>query len=93
MITNADVTKLKEVFATKDELSELRADMAVEFGEVHEKMDTIATAIGRIENTLDDLAGAIQDQRIENGAGMAHLLRHDRQIDALAQTAGVTLPN
>jgi len=89
MITNADVTKLKEVFATKEEL----ADMRVEFGEVHDKIDTVATAVGRIENSIDKLSGNIQDLRTENGAGAAHLARHDRQIDELARGTGVKISN
>ncbi|MHB8710543.1 MAG: hypothetical protein ACYC6X_03280 [Minisyncoccota bacterium] len=80
-------------FATKDKLAELRADMQVGFGEVNEKIDTLAVAFGRMENTLDGIAGAIQDLRIENGAGAAHLARHDRQIEALAVATKVALPN
>jgi|CXWL01.1.fsa_nt_gi hypothetical protein len=93
MITDTDITKLKRVFATKDELSELRADMQVGFGELHEKIDTVASAVGRIENTLDGIAGAIQDQRTENSAGAIHLARHDRHIEALALATSVTLPD
>lgn len=93
MITDADITKLKTTFATKDTLAELRADMQIGFGEVHEKIDTLAIAFGRMENTLDGIAGAIQDLRTENGAGTAHLLRHDRQIEALAVAAKITLPH
>lgn len=111
MITDADITKLKGVFATKDDLkgfatkddlgrfatkdalAELRADMQVGFGEVNEKIDTLATAFSRMENTLDGIVGAIQDLRTENGAGTTHLLRHDRQIEALALATKVTLPN
>lgn len=100
MITDTDITKLKGVFATKDELAELRADMRVGFGEVDdkfdgvsEKIDTLAAGIGRIENTLDGIAGAIQDLRTENGAGAFHLARHDRQIEALALATNITLPN
>jgi len=120
MITDADITKLKGVFATKDDLekfatkddlkgfatkddlekfatkdalAELRADMQVGFGEVNEKIDTLATAFSRMENTLDGIVGAIQDLRTENGAGTTHLLRHDRQIEALALATKITLPN
>jgi len=100
MITDTDITKLKEVFATKDELSGLRKDMLHGFREVSErfeqtdeKIDTIALAVGRIENALDGISGAIQDLRTENGAGTAHLMRHDRQIEALALATNVVLPN
>ena len=100
MITETDITKLKKVFATKDELAELRTDMnqgfrevGERFEQVDEKIDTIASAVGRIENTLDGIAGAIKDLRTENGAGTAHLLRHDRQIEALAVATKITLPH
>ncbi len=106
MITDADITKLKKTFATKDDLKselqkyatkdaleELRADMQIGFGEVTDKIDTLATAVGRIENTLDGIAGAIQDQRIENATGAVHLARHDRQIAALASATHVSLPD
>lgn len=58
-----------------------------------EKVDTVALAVGRMENTLDGIAGAIQDLRTENGAGAAHLARHDRQIKTLARAINVALPN
>ncbi len=111
MITNTDITKLKEVFATKKDLerfatkkdleryatkkdlAEFKADVKVEFGEAYDKIDAVAAAVGRIENTLDGVAGAIQDLRTENGASYAHLLRHDRQIEALARETGIKIPN
>ncbi|MBU6214926.1 hypothetical protein KGM48_03775 [Patescibacteria group bacterium] len=101
MITNEDVAKLKGVFATKDDLkhfatkddlSEAIADVRVEIGEVRDTVDTIAVAVGRIENAIDKLSGNIQDLRIENAAGAAHLERHDRQIEALARETGITIP-
>lgn len=70
MITDSDITKLKEVFATKEELvgevSSLHTEMQIGFEKVERrfedadgKMDTMAAAIGRIENSLDGIAGAI----------------------------------
>jgi len=91
MITDGDITKLKETFVTKEEFKEEIAEVRVEIGEVSDKLDSVALAVGRIENTLDGISGAIQDLRTENGAGTAHLIRHDRQIEALA--TNVTLPN
>ncbi len=88
MITNADITKLKGVFATKEEL----ADVKVELGEIHDKLDTVAGTAARIENTLDGIAGAIHRLDIENGAGAVHLARHDRQIATLAQHTKIKLP-
>ena len=107
MITDTDITKLKEVFVTKEELSELRTEMLTgfegvnkrfdevdkRFEDVDEKIDSVALAVGRIENSLDGIAGAIQDLRTENGASAAHLARHDRQIEALSFTTNTALPN
>ncbi|MBI4065776.1 hypothetical protein HY412_01100 [Candidatus Kaiserbacteria bacterium] len=100
MITDTDITKLKKVFATKDELFALRTDMNQGFHEVgerfeqtDEKIDTIAVGVGRIENALDGIFGAIQDLRTENSMGAIHLARHDRQIDALALATHTTLPS
>lgn len=93
MITDSDITKLKETFATGQELKEEIAGVRLEVGEVNDKIDTLASAIGRIENTLDGIAGAIHDQQIENGAGAVHLARHDRHIAALAIATNVALPD
>lgn len=82
MISDADITKLKKVFATKEEL----ADLKVEVGEVHDKIDSVLIK-------LDGIAGAVQDLREENSAGVVHLARHDRQIDALAKGTNIALPN
>ena len=100
MITNTDITKLKEVFATKSELkesvTELReeiADVRVELGEVHDKIDSVALAIGQMQNTLDSMVvGPIQDLQNENAAGTIHLARHDQQIEALARGTGIKIP-
>ena len=114
MITDADITKLKGVFATKEDLKgfatkedlkrfatkedlkgfatkEDLTDVRVELGEMHDTIDTMASAIGRIENALDKFTGAIHDQQVENAAGAVHLARHDRQIETLALATHVTL--
>ena len=93
MITDADVTKLKDVFATKDELSELRGDVRIGFGEMNDKIDSIAANLARIENTNDRYSGNIQDLKTENSMGTIHLARHDRQIEALAVATKITLPH
>ncbi len=100
MTTDADIVKLKKTFATNDALAELRADMNTgflevgrRFDEVEGKTDALAAGIARIENSLDGISGAIQELRMENGAGAAHFARHDRQIEALALATHVALPN
>ena len=104
MITDADIEKLKGTFATKEDLvvfatkDDLKAFATKEeLGdfrvEVAERLESVETDVKYIRNTLDGIAGAIQAQQAENGAGAAHLKRHDRQIAALAEHAGVSLPN
>lgn len=87
--TKSDLKK----YSTKDDLKEAVADLRAEIGEVRDITETTAAAVARIENTLDGIAGAIRDQWVENGAGAAHLERHDRQISALAFATNVTLPD
>ena len=77
MITDTDITKLKGVFALQADMQQGFREVGERFEQIDGKIDTIASAVGRIENTLDGIAGAIQDLRTENGAGTAHLLRHD----------------
>ena len=93
MITDTDIEKLQDVFVTKKEFKEEIAEVRVEIGDVSDKIDSVALAVGRIENALDGISGAIQDLRTENGAGTAHLMRHDRQIEALAVATKVVLSN
>ena len=82
-------------YATKVELfeavSDLRVEMIERFEKADDRMDTMAAGIVRIENSLDKISGAVQDLRTENGAGAAHLARHDRQIVALARATNVAL--
>jgi predicted nuclease with TOPRIM domain len=85
-----DLGKLNgETVTIKDGLGDLR----LEVGELKDEVGEIHGTINRIEVTLDKMAGAIQDLRTENGAGAAHLARHDRQIAALAALGGTKLPD
>jgi septal ring factor EnvC (AmiA/AmiB activator) len=89
MISDTDITKLKKVFATKEEL----ADVKLELGEVRDELGEMHTTVNEINIKLDKIAGGIEDLRLENRAGAAHLARHDRQIEALSKGTGVTIPN
>ncbi|MBU6321592.1 hypothetical protein KGO04_03600 [Patescibacteria group bacterium] len=96
MITNEDVTKLKEVFATKRESDDLKTtvdglvekvgDLSTEVAELTEKVDAV-------DVKLDKITGMLQDHRQEDAAGAAHLARHDRQIAALAAHTGALIPD
>lgn len=82
MISDRDITRLKEVFATKEDLGDLR----VEVGELHDKIDTM-------QETLYAFVGRVSDVEMDNRAGAAYLFRHDRQIQLLAKEMGVSLPD
>jgi hypothetical protein len=71
-----------KAFASKEDL----ADLKLEVGDIKD-------TVNRIEVTLDTVAGAIHDLRLENTMGNAHLERHDRQIAALASHTGAVLPD
>lgn len=103
MITDADVTKLKKTFSTKKEFSRLETkvdtldakfdglqeevgDLKVEVGELKDRFDSF-------EVKLDRIVAGLDEERLENAAGVAHLARHDRHIAALAAKAHCTLPD
>ena len=96
MITEQDITMLKAVFVTKEEfnafdlkvdgIQETVGDLKVEMGEMNDKMDTMLIK-------MDNFTGSVRTLEQENGAGAAHLARHDRQIEVLAASTGITLPN
>jgi hypothetical protein len=96
MITDQDITLLKATFATKEQhealaikvdgIQETVGDLKVEVGEINEKVDDSLVK-------LDFIIGTLRTLEQENGAGAAHLERHDRQLTALATSAGITLPN
>jgi hypothetical protein len=81
MITDQDITKLKKVFATKEGV----ADLSLEVGEMHDKLDLILTKI-------DGYSGMVQDLRVESGAGNNTLMRHTHEIDALIKHTAVIIP-
>ena len=82
MITDQDITKLKGVFATKEAL----ADLTLEVGELHDKIDSIGVKI-------DGLTGLISASLEEHAAGAVAIARHTRQIKSLAVHTGATLPD
>ncbi len=103
MISEQDITQLKEVFVTKEEffplvvkhdaldvkvdgIQETVGDLKVEMGEVHETVDEILVRI-------DNFVGSVRALEQENSFGARLFERHDRQLEALANSVGITLPN
>jgi hypothetical protein len=99
MITDTDVTKLKKVFATKEDLNDVRkeftssmgkfatkedfADLRLEVGELKDRFDIM-------QNTLDKIVGAIHDLAMEMRAGYSIL---ERKIYHVAEKTGVIIPD
>jgi hypothetical protein len=102
MITDADVTKLKKTFATKVEFNKLEKRMGNVEGRldsVELKLDAVIEDLGDIKHTMGDVSrtlhnvvGMIDVLQQENRFGAEILNRHERQIVALAQHTGATLP-
>jgi|GEM_PF-1599137 len=101
MISDQDITKLKETFPTKEDFSELSVkvdgiqeelgDLKVEVGELHDKFDTLSNKFDSMESKIDGMVGLLEASLQEHGAGAVHLARHDRHITALATHASVSL--
>ena len=88
MISDQDITKLKTVFAIKEEFRGLKeevADLRLEVGEVNDKLDHLLT-------NVDNFTGIVYALREDNAAGSVAQYRHDRHIQALAGHVGFTLP-
>ena len=72
-------------------------DLPVEVGEIHDRLDSLDAKFDAQHDSmhvkLDNIAGMLEDHRLEDAAGAAHLARHDRQIEALATHARITVPN
>lgn len=96
MITDQDIEKLKETFVTKvefnglvervDGIQETLGDLKVDVGELHDKFDSL-------EVKFDAMLDLLMTNKQENEMGAEHLMRHDRQIGALAHATGVSLPD
>lgn len=96
MITDQDITKLKEVFATKEDLNAQgqRFDKNLERLEV--KMDQMEDRLSRSFNNAilslqDNLLKVIQGQQHEHAAENIKWHRHDAWIKQIAEETNVTL--
>jgi hypothetical protein len=67
----------------KREIKELRKitdNLFEHLGELTEKVDHLGKNVAKMMDSLDFIAGALQDRRQEEAAGTVWLQRHDRQI-------------
>lgn len=94
MITDVDVKKLKEVFATKDDLNAVRVDVAIlrsDVAGIKADMADVKTMVQKTLTTVTNFAGNIDTLQQENKMGAATLHRHGVQIQELATATGTTL--
>lgn len=88
MITDADITKLKKTFTTKEDFGDLR----VEVGELSDKVYSLESKIDTLDAKFDRVIAGLDEERQENRAGAVTMNRQERQIHALATGTGVAIP-
>ena len=101
MISDADVIKLKTVFATKDDIKPLSTELSrvhLDVTILRNGMSETKKAYSRMEikvddvlNKLDKFVGNIAGLEQENKMGARTLHRHDVQIHELATATGTTI--
>ena len=107
MLTDQDIQKLTSVFATKEDLRNLatkedlqevreeigglRAYTGQGFRELRGEVDDLRSMIQQLAVSVDKLAKAIDDLRIEHSAVLGMFDRHDRWIKQIAEKVGVQL--
>lgn len=67
-------------------ITEKVGDLSVEVGEIHDKLDGL-------DVKFDAMLDLLSDSKQEHVMGAAHLMRHDRQIAALATATSTVLPD
>ena len=80
MLTNEDIQKMIEVFATKEDIRDLKQDM----GSLRESVHALITSIDR-------LAKAIEDMHQEFLAVSGKVDRHEKWIHQMAEKLGIKL--
>ena len=89
MLTDKDVTKLVEVFATKDEIRDIvREEVAEDLKEFKGSMELNLKTLHAVEG----LASSIDAQKLVNAARDTQLSRHDVWIKHLAKKTDTQLP-
>ncbi len=92
MISDQDITKLKTVFATKEDLADLRLEVGDMKDYMEERFTHLDVKLDHLLVTVDDFVGSVRSVQEDNAAGSVAQYRHDRQILALADHVGFTLP-
>ena len=80
MLTDQDIQKLVAVFATKQDVNDLKEDVSA----LRETTQGLVTAIDKLAKVIDDL-------RHEYVSVTSQLDRHERWIKEIAKKAGMAL--
>jgi len=80
MLTNKDIKKLVEVFATKEDIRDLKQDIA-----------GLREAVQALTISVDKLVKAVEDLRLEYTAIIAQINRHEKWIKQIAEKLGIKL--
>ena len=100
MITDQDITKLKTVFATKQELKDLdgKVDRVIEqmvtkqdFQELKMAIENTDEKVSHLVTIVENLIEPIQTIKTENTVITSQLNRHDKWIKTLADKAKVKI--
>lgn len=93
MLTDEDIQKLKEVLATKEDMSKLiTLDEFDQFrGEMKQNMNALRESIQGLSVSVDKLAKAVDDLRQEYGAITIEVNRHQKWIQQIAEKLGIKL--
>jgi len=93
MLTNKDIQKLVEVFATKKDLAKLltmeefgnfRKEIKQEFSDLREVVQALAVSVDKLAKVVDDL-------REEYVAITSKIDRHEKWLHQLADKLGIKL--
>ena len=97
MLTDEDITKLKLVLATKEDLSDSQTKLLSllaskqELQEVKEDVADLKEIVQGIALSNDSLAKSIDTLNVEYAAISSQLTRHDLGIKQIADKVGVAL--
>jgi hypothetical protein len=90
MLTDQDIQKLKDVFASRDELVSIFGTRE-ELVQVQKEMVDLKTAVHVLIDSVDKLTKSMEGLKIEYLAIAEKLKRHERWIQQVAQKTGVQL--
>ncbi|MDP3741597.1 MAG: hypothetical protein Q8R08_04740 [bacterium] len=91
MLTDQDITKLKEVFATRDEITANFVVVKSDIADIKKDVEGLRESIQALTITIDGLVKEIRLLREEYAAISNRIQRHETWIKQLAEKLGVNL--